>query len=328
MKKVIFISVLLVLCISFSLTAHPVSETAAVENGKTEVRVAALKGPTAMGLVKLMDEAESIPDELENSYSFVIESAPDAVTPLIAKGEVDIACIPANLAAVLYNNTGKIQVVAVNTLGVLYLVGSSDLEINSIEDIKGRTIYASGKGSTPQYAVETILAGYGLTDGVDVTVEWKSEHAECVAALLSDSEALAVLPQPFVTSAMMSNSSLVLIADLNDLWKNLSGTSLITGVTVVRREFAENYPEAVNSFLTEYAASADWVNSNIEEASALIEKAGIIKAKVALNALDKCNIVVWTGDKLRSNLSVYLEALYNQNPKSVGGSVPGEDFYY
>lgn len=319
---------LLVLIIGSLLTAHPVSETVTEESVKTEVRVAALKGPTAMGLVKLMDEAGNTPDELENSYSFVIESAPDAVTPLIAKNEVDFACIPANLAAVLYNNTGKIKVVAVNTLGVLYLVGSSDIEINSVEDIKGRTIYSSGKGSTPQYAVETILEGYGLVDGVDVTVEWKSEHAECVAALLADSSALAVLPQPFATSAMMQNSSLTLLADLNDLWKEIAGTSLITGVTVVNKDFAENNPEAVDAFLEEYAASAEWVNSNIEEAAELIENAGIIKAAVARKALDKCNIVVWTGDKLKANLSVYLEALYNQNPKSVGGSVPGEEFYY
>lgn len=319
---------LLVLIIGSLLTAHPVSETVTEESVKTEVRVAALKGPTAMGLVKLMDEAGNTPDELENSYSFVIESAPDAVTPLIAKNEVDFACIPANLASVLYNNTGKIKIVAVNTLGVLYLVGSSDIEINSVEDIKGRTIYSSGKGSTPQYAVETILEGYGLVDGVDVTVEWKSEHAECVAALLADSSALAVLPQPFATSAMMQNSSLTLLADLNDLWKEIAGTSLITGVTVVNKDFAENNPEAVDAFLEEYAASAEWVNSNIEEAAELIENAGIIKAAVARKALDKCNIVVWTGDKLKANLSVYLEALYNQNPKSVGGSVPGEEFYY
>ncbi len=319
---------LLVLIIGSLLTAHPVSETVTEESVKTEVRVAALKGPTAMGLVKLMDEAENTPDELENSYSFVIESAPDAVTPLIAKNEVDFACIPANLAAVLYNNTGKIKVVAVNTLGVLYLVGSSEITINSVDDIKGRTIYSSGKGSTPQYAVETILEGYGLVDGVDVTVEWKSEHAECVAALLADSSALAVLPQPFATSAMMQNSSLTLLADLNDLWKEIAGTSLITGVTVVNKDFAENNPEAVDAFLEEYAASAEWVNSNIEEAAELIENAGIIKAAVARKALDKCNIVVWTGDKLKANLSVYLEALYNQNPKSVGGSVPGEEFYY
>ncbi len=326
MKKTTLL--LLVLIIGSLLTAHPVSETVSAESGKTEVRVAALKGPTAMGLVKLMDEAENNPDELDNSYSFVIESAPDAVTPLIAKNEVDFACIPANLAAVLYNNTGKIQVVAVNTLGVLYLVGSSDIVVNSVDDIKGRTIYSAGKGSTPQYAVETILQGYGLVDGVDVTVEWKSEHAECVAALLADSSALAVLPQPFATSALMQNGLLTLLADLNDLWKEVAGTSLITGVTVVNKEFAAKNPEAVEDFLEEYAESAEWVNSNIEEAAELIEKADIIKAAVAGKALDKCNIVVWTGDKLKANLSVYLEALYNQNPKSVGGSVPGEEFYY
>lgn len=324
MKKILSVLVLFVLC--FALAAQPVSET--VSSDKTTVRIASLKGPTSMGLVKLMDEEENTPDELENSYTFQIESAPDAITPLIAKGEVDIACIPANLASILYNNTGKIQVIAVNTLGVLYLVGDSSLSIESVEDIKGRTIYSAGKGSTPEYALETILSGYGLEDGVDVTVEWKSEHSECVAALLSDSSALAVLPQPFATSALMQNSSLGVLFDLNDLWKGLSGTSLITGVTVVRKEFAESNSEAVDAFLSEYAASAEWVNSNIEEAAVLIENAGIIKASVARNAIEKCNIVVWTGEKMKENLSVYLEALYNQNPKSTGGSVPGEDFYY
>lgn len=324
MKKIFFILTFLAIC--FSLSAQPVVETAGEE--KTTLRVAALKGPTAMGLVKLMDESENESGSLANSYTFYIEASPDAVTPLIAKNEVDIACIPANLAAVLYNNTGKIQVIAVNTLGVLYLVGNGSSDVTSPDDIKGRTIYSAGKGSTPEYAVETILSGYGLVDGRDVNVEWKSEHAECVAALMKDPDALAVLPQPFATSAMMQNDSLVIIADLNDLWMDLSGTSLITGVTVVNKAFAEKNESAVNAFLEEYASSADWVNSNIEEAAVLIEKEGIIKAQVARNAIEKCNIVVWTGDKLKTNLSVYLEALYNQNPKSVGGSVPGEEFYY
>ncbi len=324
MKKIILVMSFLILC--FSLAARPVSET--VADDKTMVRIVALKGPTAMGLVKLMDESENDSTSLANSYTFSIEASPDAVTPLIAKNEVDIACIPANLAAVLYNNTGKIQVVAVNTLGVLYLVGTGDASISSLDDIKGKTIYAAGKGSTPQYAIETILSGYGLVDGVDVNLEWKSEHAECVAALLADPEALAVLPQPFATSAMMQQSSLVILADLNDLWKDIAGTSLITGVTVVNKEFAEKNREAVESFLEEYSDSAEWVNENIEEAATLIEKEGIIKAQVAVKALDKCNIVVWTGDKLKENLSVYLEALYKENPKSVGGAVPGEDFYF
>lgn len=324
MKKTILCSVLLLLC--FSLVAQPLSEK--VTSEKTSVRVVALKGPTAMGLVKLMNESENDSDSLENNYTFTIEASPDAVTPLIAKNEVDIACIPANLAAVLYNNTGKVEVIAVNTLGVLYLVGTSDSAVTSIDDIRGKTIYSAGKGSTPEYAIETILSGYGLVDGKDVTVEWKSEHAECVAALMKDPDALAVLPQPFATSAMMQQSSLVILADLNDLWKDIAGTSLITGVTVVNREFAEKNREAVESFLEEYSESAEWVNENVEEASELIEYYGIIKAQVAVKAIDKCNIVVWTGDKLRENLSVYLEALYSANPKSVGGSVPGEEFYF
>lgn len=324
MKKVLLFSILFVLC--FALTAQPISEK--LSSDKPHVRVAALKGPTAMGLVKLMDESENESDELDNSYTFTIEASPDAVTPLIAKNEVDIACIPANLAAVLYNNTGKVKVIAVNTLGVLYLVGYGDTSISSLDDIKGRTIYSAGKGSTPQYAIETILSGYGLTDGKDVTLEWKSEHAECVAALMSDHDALAVLPQPFVSSAMMQNGDLNIIADLNDLWKDIAGTSLITGVTVVNREFAENNREAVEDFLDEYEDSAGWVNENIVEAASLIEKYGIIKAKVAEKAIDKCNIVVWTGEELKENLSVYLDALYRENPKSVGGSVPGEDFYF
>lgn len=324
MKKILF--VLFFVSLSISLAARPASET--LTEGKTQVRIAALKGPTAMGLVKLMDESGKGDPDLENDYSFQIEASPDAVTPLIAKNEVDIACIPANLAAVLYNNTGKIQVIAVNTLGVLYLVGTTEGGVSSIDDIKGRTIYSAGKGSTPQYAIETILSGYGLIEGKDVNVEWKSEHAECVAALMNDKNALAVLPQPFATSALMQNDSLVILFDLNDLWKDIAGTSLITGVTVVNREFAEKNEEAVEEFLDDYEESAEWVNENIEEAASLIEKYDIIKAQVARKAIKKCNIVVWTGDKLRKNLSVYLEALYAANPKSVGGSLPGEDFYF
>lgn len=324
MKKIILI--LAFVCMCFSLIARPVNET--VEDDKTNLSIVALKGPTAMGLVKLMDRSEKKSDDLDNSYTFTIEASPDAVTPLIAKNEVDIACIPANLAAVLYNNTGKIQVVAINTLGVLYLVGRTDSSISSLDDIKGRTIYSAGKGSTPEYAIETILSGYGLVDGIDVRVEWKSEHAECVAALMNDENALALLPQPFATSAMMQNPSLVIFSDLNDLWKDLSGTSLITGVTVVNKEFAAKNREAVEDFLEEYSESAEWVNENVEEAALLIENYGIIKAQVALKAIDKCNIVVWTGDKLEENLSVYLDALYKENPKSVGGSVPGEEFYF
>ena len=167
---------------------------------ETDVNVTALKGPTAMGMVKLMDEAESGAVD-GNAYTFDIAAAVDEVTPKIVKGETDIAAVPANLASVLYNNTqGEVQVLAVNTLGVLYIVESGD-SVNSVEDLRGKTIYASGKGATPEYALNYILSENGIDPEKDVTIEWKSEHAECLAALLAEDNAIAMLPQPFVTTA-------------------------------------------------------------------------------------------------------------------------------
>ena len=317
MKRNIVLSVLLFF-LSFLLMAQPVEE---VVESQVEVRVAALKGPTAMGLVELLEKGEE-------NYSFTLEASPDAIVPLLAKGEVDIAAIPANLAAVIYNNTKNVKVIAVNTLGVLYLVGSGNEMIDSRGDLLGKTIYSAGKGSTPQYALESILSALSLEVGKDVFVEWKSEHAECVAALAKDPEALAMLPQPFATSALVQNSSFSVVLDLNGLWESINGTPLITGCAVVRADFAENHPEAVKEFLRRYEESVEWVNGNTDEASVLIEKYGIIKAAIASKALPFCNIVCITGDEMKRDLTPYLESLYRSNPKSVGGTVPGEDFWF
>lgn len=295
----------------------------------TSVNVAALKGPTAMGMVGLMEEAEKGPVN-RNQYAFRLEAAPDAIVPLLAKGEVDIACIPANLAAVVYNNTDKIQVLGINTLGVLYICQNGGEDIESAEDLRGKTIYSAGKGSTPQYALETVLAGYNLEVGKDVFIEWKSEHAECVAALAQngkDGKAVAMLPQPFATTAMIQNGDIKIALDLNDLWSDLSGTALVTGVTVATKSFIAENRAAVDQFLKDYNRSVELVNSDIDQASSLIEKFGIIKAAVAKKALPYCQIVLITGDELKASLDVYLNALYAQNPKSVGGKVPGDAFY-
>ena len=263
MKKciVILFSILSI----FSLCAQPVAE----ETEAVTLNIAALKGPTAMGMVEMMETSG-------DSYTFTLEGSPDAITPRIAKGEIDIAAVPANLAAVLYNNTKGVKVIAVNTLGVLYLVGNGEVEINRREDLLGKTIYSAGKGSTPQYALESILSALNLEEGKDVFVEWKSEHAECVAALLSDTESIAMLPQPFATSALMQNKSLSIVLDLNELWESINGSPLITGCLIARSEVLEKYKEAVESFLSLYSSSVDWVNSNNAEASLLIEKYGII----------------------------------------------------
>ena len=297
-----------------------------------DVRVMALKGPTAMGMVKLMDDADSGNVETEN-YTFDIAPSADEVTPKLVQGEVDIAAVPANLSSVLYNKTeGQIQVLAINTLGILYIVENGD-SVHSVADLEGKTIYASGKGSTPEYALNYILEKNGLVPGEDVTIEWKSEHSECVSELTQDPEGIAMLPQPFVTTAQAKNPDLKVALDLTEEWDKLmegeaEKSRMLTGVVVVRREFAEENPEAVSDFMERYASSVEYVNANVEDAAGLVEKYDIVTRDVAVKAIPECNIVCITGEDMKEQLSGYLQVLLDQNPESIGGKLPEDDFYY
>lgn len=297
-----------------------------------DVEVMALKGPTAMGMVKFMDDVDSGSVTSEN-YNFSIAASADEVTPKLVQGEADIAAVPANLASVLYNKTqGQVEVLAVNTLGVLYIVENGDT-VQSVEDLRGKTIYASGKGSTPEYALEYVLSANGIDPETDVTIEWKSEHSECVAAIASSENGVAMLPQPFVTTAETQNPSIRTALDLTEEWDKAQETgennsALITGVVVVRTDFAEENPEAVEDFMTRYQESVDYVNSNTEAAAELVGKYDIVTAEVAKTALPECNIVFMEGEEMKEKLSGYLEVLKGQNPEAVGGEVPGDDFYY
>ena len=264
------------------------------------VNVIALKGPTAMGLVGFMDGAEAgrITD---HEYHFEIAAAADEVTPKLVQGQVDIAAVPANLASVLYNNTeGSVQVLAVNTLGVIYIVESGDT-VSDISDLKGKTIYASGKGATPEYALNYILAQNGIDPEKDLTIEWKSEHAECLSALMA---------QPFVTTAQTKSDKIRVALDLTEEWDKLgSDSALLTGVVVARKEFVEQYPAAVTDFLAHYETSVTYVNEHVEKAAALIEKYDIVPAAVAVKAVPKCNIVLITGEEMKQKLLQELERL-------------------
>lgn len=308
------------------------SQTETASGEETAVNVMALKGPTAMGMVQLMDNAEAGPVN-GNSYTFTIAASADEVTPKLVQGEADIAAVPANLASVLYNNTeGQVQVLAINTLGVLYIVENGDT-VQTVSDLAGKTIYASGKGSTPEYALNYILSENGIDPEADVTIEWKSEHSECVAALASDEDGIAMLPQPFVTTAQTQNENLRIALDLTEEWDALQAdaetpSALLTGVVVVRTAFAEEHPEAVNAFLDSYRESVDYVNANVTDAAALIEKYDIVTAAVAEKALPYCNITFIEGSEMQEKLSGYLNVLYEQNPTSVGGALPADDFYY
>ena len=291
-------------------SSAPAETPKAVE--PVDVNVAALKGPTSMGMVQMMKENDE---------------------GKIVKGEVDIAAVPANLSSVLYNKMEKnLQVLAINTLGVLYICETGD-SIHSVADLKGKTIYASGKGATPEYVLNYILEKNGLQVGTDVTIEWKSEHAECVQALAQDPNAIAMLPQPFVTAAAAKNDKIHSALDLTKEWDAIQAneknkSSLITGVVVARKDFVEAHPEAVMDFLEKYAASIKYVNENNDEAAKMIESYDIIAAAVAKKALPFCNITYIDGKDMKEKLSGYLSVLNEQNPKSVGGSLPEDDFYY
>ncbi len=319
------------LIIYFLVSLIALSGIYADDTNAVDVNVVALKGPTAMGMVELMDKAESgIFDG--NNYTFQLEAAPDAVVPLIVKGSANIAAIPANLAAVVFNNTGKIQILGINTLGVLYICQNGGEPIDSVEDLRGKTIYSAGKGSTPQYALEAVLTRSGLEIGKDVFIEWKSEHAECVAALVAageNSDKVAMIPQPFATTAVMSNPKITISLDLNEAWEAVAGSPLVTGVTVVNKEFAEKNPDAVAAFMSAYQESIDFISSDLDKAAELVAKYGILpKAQVAKKALPECNIVLMTGEEMKAALNEYYNVLYSFNPSSVGGLVPSDEIFY
>ena len=227
------------------------------------IRIGSLKGPTSMGLVYLMEQARR--GETVNSYEFIMTAAADELLPAMLSGELDIALIPANLASVLYNRAeGDVSVIDINTLGVLYAV-SGDETIEEIKDLKGKTVYMTGKGTTPDYVMQYLLKENGLT-AADLTLEYKSEATEVAAMLTEVPEAVGVLPQPFVTAACAQNEKLAVVLDLTKQWAAVQGeggSSLVTGVTVVRNGFLTEEPEAVDTFLEEHAASAAYANEHV-----------------------------------------------------------------
>lgn len=327
MKKLMTTCVLLILS-TVLMTGCGAAKKAPAESDSVTVNVAALKGPTAMGMVDFMDKSDQ-GKLTDYSYHFEIAAAADEVTPKLIQGQVDIAAVPANLASVLYNNTDAgVRVLAVNTLGVIYIVESGDT-VSSVSDLKGRTIYASGKGATPEYALNYILAQNGIDPDKDLTIEWKSEHAECLSALMAEENAVAMLPQPFVTTAQTKSDKIRIALDLTQEWDRIgSDSALLTGVVVARKEFVDQHPAAVAAFLEHYEASVEYVNENVEDAAALIEAYDIVPAAVAAKAVPACNIVFITGEEMKQKLSGYLKVLSEQNPKAVGGALPADDFYY
>lgn len=305
-----------------------------VSAGESGVTIGSLKGPTSMGLAYLMQK----PVDRTWVYSFEMATAADELTGKIINGELDVALVPANMASILYNKTdGNVKVIDVNTLGVLYVVEGGET-VQSVADLAGKTIYLTGKGTTPDYVLQYLLEQNGLTTE-DVTLEYKSEATEVVSALATEEGAVGLLPQPFVTVATMKNENLRLALDLADEWAKLQpedGSSMVTGVTIARKDFLEGEDEfeetneqMVQGFLEDHKESVSYVNANLSEAAEMIAELGIVdSAAVAEAAIPYCNITCITGEEMKTALEGYLQVLEDMDPASIGGSLPGEDFYY
>lgn len=287
----------------------------------TEIRIAALKGPTGMGMVKLADK-QNYPN-----YTVSIEASPDALNPRIISGEVDVAAVPVNLASVLYNKLdGDISVLAVSTLGVLYVVEAGS-EMYSVADLAGKTVYATGQGATPEYILNYLLDKNGVAGSVEVN--YVGEHAALATMLADGSAEIGMLPEPNVTSTLAGNDNLRIALNLTEEWNKVCSTELVQGVVIARKSFVNEHPEAIEQFLREYEKSSAFVNENIDEAAKLIVDVGILgNVEIAKKAIPNCNISFSKGEAMHKAVEGMLAVLFEANPKSIGGKLPDKDFYY
>ena len=319
MKK----TALLILALVLAFSVSGCSENKA-EIGNEPINVTMLKGPTGIGAVKLMEESEK--NETDGNYNINVSAAADDAMAKIISGEVDIAAVPTNTAPLIYNKTkGNIEVLAVNTLGVLYIVENED-SIHTIKDLEGKTIYSSGQGAVPEYVLNYLLEKNNVEN---VNIVYMTEHAEVAAALADGRADIALLPEPNVTAVMMKNSQTRIAVDVNDEWKKTNGSELAMGCIIAGKEFVDENEEAVDTFLKEYSESIDYVNNNVSEAAELVEKYGIMASSdAAVKAIPNCNIVYKEKDEMKTMLEAFYDVLYKANPKSVGGEIPDTELYY
>ena len=337
MKKVrAIVSLLLALTLALSLTAcggqansEPKQPDTQEELTAAEINLYVLSGPTGIGAMNLW--AASDAGETKNTYHITMPGANDEVVAALSKGDADIAAVATNLAATLYNKTdGGVTVLAVNTLGVLSLL-SNGQEVNAVSDLKGKTIYAPGQGANPEYILRYVLTGNGLDPDKDVTLQFVGEGSELLTVWQSDPEAIILAPQPVATSILMQNENAKTLFDMTEEWDKIAGSdsTLMMGCVIVRNEFLQANPGAVELFLQEYAASIEKAQSDVEGTATLCEQYGLIpKAALAQKAIPSCGLTFVTGAEMKTGLSGYLQVIFDANPKSVGGALPGDNFYY
>lgn len=289
------------------------------------INVSLLKGPTGMGGAYMWEKSDN--GETTNNYNITLDTDATTVGPKLIKGEYDIAAVPTNLAASLYQKSeGKVRVIAVNTLGVLYIV-TKDGAVSSVEDLRGKTILASGQGTIAEYALNYVLESNNLTIGTDVTIEFSTEHAESVTKAIAGDYDAVLLPEPFVSQIITKDASFSVAINITEEWEKTGECTLAMGCIAVNAKFYEENKEAVKAFLADYNESVNYINANIDDAAALIEKHDIMPAAVAKKAIPNANIVCYTGAEMKQALSSCYNVLFNQNAKIIGGQMPGDDFY-
>lgn len=323
MKK--FLCVILAALMLFAFAACGNNDEIPVPDVKTDVNVAALKGPTGMGMVNLMTEDASA----YNNYNFTLATAPTEIVGLITNKSVDIAACPLNLAATLYKKTqGAIQIIAVNTLGTLYILENGET-ITDIASLKGKTICASGQGATPEYVLNYLLEKNGIDKDKDVEIVWKSEHSEVATLMASGEVDVCLLPEPNVTAVMLQNADVRIALDMTKEWETVSEGELAMGCLIATKEYIENNSDSLKAFLKEYNESVEAVNANTDEICQLIADKGIVpKAPVAKKAIPNCNIVCITGSEMKTIAESNFNMLFNADPTSIGGELPNESIYY
>ena len=301
--------------------------------GGAPLTVAAMKGPTAIGMAHLMQEQDVLSEKGDKpAYEFTVATTADELVPRVAAGEFDIACVPANLAAKLYKQTnGAIRVIGINTLGVLYGV-SYDGTVQGLDSLAGRTVYLTGKGSVPGYTVEYLLDKAELSD--KVALEYVSEPSEALARLNADRTAVAIVPEPFATASLAKDTELARVLDMTALWDESSAGKeqhgrFVTGVTVARSELIDNDPESLARFMDAWNASVQAGLANPSSIAQTLVDFGILgNVSIADTAVPRCNIVCILHEQMKEDLSGYLQALYEAEPSSIGGELPDDSFYY
>ena len=321
------ISLLLAVLLVLSLAACGANTDETASDTKTVVRMATLKGPTGIGTAKLWADDDA--GKAKNDYTITLCTDPTEVLNGVVEGSYDVAAVPLNMASVLYNKlNGGVQILAINTLGTLYMLATQELA--DISALEGKTIVTAGQGATPEYVLNYLLEKNGLTD--KVTVEFKSEHAEVAtlaAAAGADDQTGYMLPEPNVTATLIQNQALKTVLDVSSAFESASGVSLAMGCIVAKKEFVEQNQAAIDAFLTEYKASVEYTATNLDDTATLCETYGIIpKAAVAKQAIPRCSITCVTGADMQKIATENLNVLLAANPKAIGGALPADDFWY